>query len=591
MAMAPFPGTLTASPAGDVPIARWGEDGTARYRIPALTCSARGTVIAAFDARPSMSDLPEHMCVVQRRSTDGGRTFERRGTVLSDRTWSHGDPSLITDHVRDRVLCLATSTVYAGFAHARVGNNPEDPHSTQIVAAISDDDGLSWDRQVITAQVKDPRWKGMFATSGEGVQLRSPRFRGRLVQPCVVRIGDANFAVMVWSDDHGESWQHGEPVGPGADENAVAELADGRLLLNTRATGLRHQAVSTDGGRSFSALTPMQALADPGNNGSLHRADTGPPDGTGREMVLLLTHTPDPEIRQNLSLTCSFDEGGSWPAQQLLVPGSTGYSTLTRLEDGAVGILYEHEGYSGLSFRRVPLADLTAGPLLLGLEGTPLLTSDRTATVHIRVRNTSRLSATKATVHIEGDQERWSPATAVPPLGPGQEEVVAVQVAVPAGVAGVRTLALRATCSMPAHPFAADPSALQSAQLAKVEILPAGEDLPALTVEPVIDAVYPVPELPGLLGDLAVPWVRVRNAGNVTVEDVTLRHPTGTILVHIGELAPGASTTVRDREAVGHRLTKTDLAAGSWSAAFLAVGRVREVAVTARARTAPLALD
>ena len=39
----------------------------------------------------------------------------------------------------------------------------------------------------------------------------------------------------------------GELAGPGANENKVVELRDGRLLLSSRAKGCRLQAVSTDG--------------------------------------------------------------------------------------------------------------------------------------------------------------------------------------------------------------------------------------------------------------------------------------------------------------------------------------------------------
>src|SRR5512140_1927637 len=40
------------------------------FRIPALAVTRRGTLIAAYDGRPSMADLPSHIAVLVRRSID-----------------------------------------------------------------------------------------------------------------------------------------------------------------------------------------------------------------------------------------------------------------------------------------------------------------------------------------------------------------------------------------------------------------------------------------------------------------------------------------------------------------------------------------
>ncbi|MFJ4208896.1 hypothetical protein ACIPY2_10595 [Paenarthrobacter sp. NPDC089675] len=46
------------------------------YRIPALTYLANNVVLAAWDGRPgSAADAPNPNSIVQRRSTDGGRTW------------------------------------------------------------------------------------------------------------------------------------------------------------------------------------------------------------------------------------------------------------------------------------------------------------------------------------------------------------------------------------------------------------------------------------------------------------------------------------------------------------------------------------
>ncbi|WP_232286314.1 sialidase family protein [Saccharomonospora azurea] len=46
-----------------------------RYRIPALTTLPNGDLLAVYDGRPTMADLPSNIALLMRRSTDGGTTW------------------------------------------------------------------------------------------------------------------------------------------------------------------------------------------------------------------------------------------------------------------------------------------------------------------------------------------------------------------------------------------------------------------------------------------------------------------------------------------------------------------------------------
>ena len=54
-------------------LASRGEGDWLRYRIPSLTTAPNGDLLAFFDGRPSMNDLPSNITMLMRRSTDGGR--------------------------------------------------------------------------------------------------------------------------------------------------------------------------------------------------------------------------------------------------------------------------------------------------------------------------------------------------------------------------------------------------------------------------------------------------------------------------------------------------------------------------------------
>ena len=71
---------------------------------------------------------------------------------------------------------------------------------------------------------------------------------------------------MVFSDDHGKSWQLGGQTGPEMGESQVVELADGSLMLNMRSRrGKKCRAVafSRDGGKTWTDPADVPELIEP----------------------------------------------------------------------------------------------------------------------------------------------------------------------------------------------------------------------------------------------------------------------------------------------------------------------------------------
>ncbi len=329
------------------------------YRIPALAVTPRGTIIAAYDGRPAGGDLPAHIALLVRRSTDGGATWLPRQIVRADTApLGFGDPSLVADHETGRLFLFHAASIRQGYQGAHTGNDPADPDVLQADYSWSDDDGLTWQHRRITPSIKDSTWGGIFAASGMGIQLRHGAFAGRLVQQYVVRSDDRNFGMSVWSDDHGATWHHGALAGPDVDENKSVEMSDGRLMLNGRFRVGRQVAISTDGGASYQGLHLDTALVDPGNNASIIRVAPGAPASEPRSHWLLFSNTSDPGARRNLTIRLSCDDGTTWSSGHVIEPGMAAYSTLVVLPDGRVGILYERGSYEWITFTTLALADI-----------------------------------------------------------------------------------------------------------------------------------------------------------------------------------------------------------------------------------------
>ena len=358
--------TRSAAPLFEsVKLEQAGEAGVHTYRIPAMTVARDGTLVVAFDARnQSAGDLPGDIDILVRRSSDLGRTWSAAQRVVDFAGGiGGGDASLLTDRDTGRIF------LFYAYAPPGVGlfksNSDRDPASvrTQHPHVIwSDDAGRTWEgpRNLI-ADIKPEGARGMFATSGHGIQLSaySPA-PGRLLQPYAWLDGNgAMHAGNAYSDDHGKTWRMGPSIGRGLDENKAVELADGRVMQNIRAFRDRTSrlvATSRDGGITFDGAVPDATLVDPRNNADIIRVHPDAAPAAHDARMLLFSNTANAGRRVDLTVRLSCDSGQTWPVARVLHPGPAMYSTMVRLPDGTFGIFYENGNGEGMTFARFNLA-------------------------------------------------------------------------------------------------------------------------------------------------------------------------------------------------------------------------------------------
>ncbi len=339
-----------------------GIEGYHTNRIPALLVSKQGTLLAFCEGRKTSRADHGDVDLVLKSSRDGGKTWGPLQMVYEE-----GGDARITIGNPCPVLDRDTGTIWLPFT--RDNNDVFVTHST--------DEGQTWAKPVkITGAVKQADWTWYATGPGVGVQLGRGAHKGRLVIPCDHKTrGEGRpvtYSHVIYSDDHGRTWQLGGTVAPHTNECQAAELSDGTLLLNMRnywgsdgkepARGKRRTvARSTDGGLTWGELRFDAALIEPVCQASLHAYTSADTHGKDR---LLFANPASTEKRQRLTVRLSYDAGQTWPVSKVLEKDPSAYSCLADLPGGAIACLYERgqkDAYEKIAFARFDLAWLTDG--------------------------------------------------------------------------------------------------------------------------------------------------------------------------------------------------------------------------------------
>lgn len=345
-----------------IAVRKAGDDGVHTYRIPGITITDKGTLIAVYDIRyKNSSDLPGNIDVGMSRSADGGKTWSAM-KIIMDMGEPHdnngvGDPSVLFDPVIKKIWVSALwSKGNRSIAGSKPGLTPDE--TGQFAVVSSADDGLTWtEPNSITPQVKNPAWKIFFPGPGTGVAMQD----GKIVFPAQYwDAGGIPHSTIVYSADHGQTWKSGIGAKSNTTESAVVETVPGTLMLNMRDNrgSFRSVATTNNMGAAWTEHhTSYGALQDPVCMGSLIKANVRVKGGL--KNVLFFSNASTQSGRYNFTIKGSLDLGETWqPANELLVDErkSYGYSALTKVDENTIGVLYE--GIRNLYFVRIPVNEI-----------------------------------------------------------------------------------------------------------------------------------------------------------------------------------------------------------------------------------------
>lgn len=339
-----------------------GTDGYHTYRIPALIVTTNRTVLAFCEGRKNSRSDTGDIDLLVKRSTDGGKTWSAQQVIWSDAENTCGNPAPVVDQSTGIIWLLMTwnlGTDHEKDIHARTSKA-----TRRVFVTHSADDGRTWAApKDITSAVKKPEWTWYATGPVNGIQLVRGKHAGRLVIPCNHSGpreggGSVSRSHIIYSDDHGATWQLGGREDERTNESTIVELADGSLLHNMRSyreKKLRAVATSRDAGMTWSGVTDDTTLIEPVCQASILRYSWPDP----RERNRILFSNPASEKRENMTVRVSYDEGKTWAVSKTIHAGPAAYSCLTVLPDRTIACLFERgeKGpYETISLARFPLS-------------------------------------------------------------------------------------------------------------------------------------------------------------------------------------------------------------------------------------------
>lgn len=363
-----------------VALRQQGQDGVHTYRIPGLTTSNEGTLLAIYDVRRDLSrDLQGNIDIGVSRSFDQGKTWnqtqvaldmgtygnlpekfngvsdacilvdEKTGAIFIAGLWMHG----VINKEGEWVENLKEESDEWNHQWKNKGSQPglDIKQTSQFLITKSTDNGETWEEPInLTSMVKDPKWWLFAPAPGHGITMTD----GTLVFPTQGRDSEGlPFSNIMYSKDGGKTWEASQPAAHNTTECMVVQLSDGSLMLNMRYnanrknftdTNGREIAVTHDLGQTWEEHpTSNNALIEPVCMASIHK-HFYTDDSGNRKTALLFSNPNSKEGRVKQTIKVSFDDGRTWPSEhwiELDEGRGAGYSCLTSIDEDRIGILYE----------------------------------------------------------------------------------------------------------------------------------------------------------------------------------------------------------------------------------------------------------
>ena len=235
------------------------------FRIPWMTVTSRGTIIAGCDVRYNSSADHSYIDLGYKRSTDGGKTWSEPKIAIRNKRVSAEysrvmDGTVLCDPYDNKVYLLGNSFEDGDIAWTQ-STTSKDPN-WDVLLAVSTDDGETFGEPVSLRHLGGSEISEWLGGVGTGIVMKN----GTLVFPIQVsfvdkvRQGTYNTkSGIIYSTNHGTTWHMSQTfVDAPSSECSVVEY-DGQLILNARSDGNKNRRIfsTTNMGQTWVAMREL----------------------------------------------------------------------------------------------------------------------------------------------------------------------------------------------------------------------------------------------------------------------------------------------------------------------------------------------
>ncbi|KAM9315136.1 sialidase-3-like isoform 1-T2 [Pholidichthys leucotaenia] len=221
-------------------------------------------------------------------------------------------------------------------------------NKTRLCYIKTTDGGQTWSEvtDLTDSLIKDKNWATFAVGPGHGIQTEA----GRMIVPLYAYMNHKSYALCLYSDDKGDTWQFSGMIQGNSGECEIAEVYNDQgvssIYCNARSNkGCRVEAFSSDNGNDFCMLESAKKLLETrtgcqGSVVSFPAQDDAPDKESGENSTLnkwlLYTHPANTSKRLDLGvyLNKSPHDPKAWSKPWIINSGPSGYSDLAYIDDG-----------------------------------------------------------------------------------------------------------------------------------------------------------------------------------------------------------------------------------------------------------------
>ncbi len=364
------------------------EGGYDTHHVYGFAVTKKGTVLAFSEGREKAKHDAGPKDQLLKRSTDGGRTWGKDIFIerMDGAYWkANGHPGVKETWTNCApVVDRETGKIFYFYALNDFDQSSRKQRVTKVFYKVSEDDGLTWSERVAITDILNVKKDGSpnkdangewilnqdgfpsdylgrafhMPGPGPGIQASDGRLILQLWNRTTVRnsIEKRLYGVtVIFSDDHGKTWQFGGFVDEGKagmNESRLVELENGSFYVNARWAmgGLAHRVVSTSLDSSLDKWTTPRSEMGLSKSATIDAGMIRLTLSSEYQKSLIVwakcndfiersgahSHT----YRNSMTVFMSYDEAQSWPLQKLLDPGWANYCDLAVLDDKTILLLW-----------------------------------------------------------------------------------------------------------------------------------------------------------------------------------------------------------------------------------------------------------